>query len=174
MALPYETLTQFAGLALALLGGWFLGLATAPGGGKWRDRYQDEEIAHARFRHEADEEIRAKSKRIRELEAELAKTDRGVPVAAAASEPGAGWRGWFGWGRDNLARIRGIDETREKRLNELGIKTYREIEKMTAEDEAALEQRLGLAAGTIGSEGWREQAALLGAGNEDEHTRRFA
>ncbi|RYD53705.1 MAG: hypothetical protein EOP60_09910 [Sphingomonadales bacterium] len=173
MELPYQTITQFAGLALALLGGWFLGLATAPGGGKWRDRYHAEEMAHARYRDEAGEEIRAKTQRIRELEAQLGK---GVSAAAEAvvSEPAAGWRGWFGWGRDNLARIRGIDEVREKRLNELGIKTYREIEKMTAEDEAALEQRLGLSHGTIGSDGWREQAALLGAGNEDEHTRRFA
>ncbi|HEX8302910.1 hypothetical protein [Sphingomonas sp.] len=167
--LPYQTITQFAGLGLALLAGWFLGLATAPGGGKWRDRLQEEEAEHARYRDEANEEIRAKTKRIRELES-LA---RAPAIGAAAAEPGAGWRGWFGWGRDNLARIRGIGEAREKRLNELGIKTYREIEKMTAEDEAALEQRLALASGTIGSEGWREQAALLGAGNEGEHARRF-
>ncbi|MBX3566227.1 MAG: hypothetical protein KF730_16830 [Sphingomonas sp.] len=170
MELPYETLTQFAGLGLTLLGGWFLGLATAPGGGKWRDRYHEEEAEHARYRDEANEQIRVKNKRIRELEA-LAKAPA---IAGAAAVPGASWRGWFGWGRDNLARIRGIDEAREKRLNELGIKTYREIEKMTAEDESALEQRLHLPHGTIGSEGWREQAALLGAGNEDEHSRRFS
>lgn len=171
MELPYETLTQFAGLGLTLLGGWFLGLATAPGGGKWRDRFHDEEAEHGRYRDEANEEIRAKNKRIRELEA-LARAPA-IAGAATSAEPGAGWRGWFGWGRDNLARIRGIDEAREKRLNELGIKTYREIEKMTAEDESALEQRLALSHGTIGQEGWREQAALLGAGNEDEHSRRF-
>jgi predicted flap endonuclease-1-like 5' DNA nuclease len=172
MDLPYQTLTQFAGLGLTLLGGWFLGLATAPGGGRWRDRFHDEEIEHARYRDEANEEIRAKTKRIRELDAQLGK-GAAAAGAAAASEPGAGWRGWFGWGRDNLARSRGIEEAREKRLNALGIKTYREIEKMTAEDEAALEQRLELAHGTIGREGWREQAALLGAGNEDEHSKRF-
>ncbi len=68
MDLPYHTLTQFAGLGLTLLAGWFLGLATAPGGGKWRDRFHDEEIEHARYRDEANEEIRAKTKRIRELE----------------------------------------------------------------------------------------------------------
>jgi predicted flap endonuclease-1-like 5' DNA nuclease len=170
--LPYHTLTQFAGLGLTLLAGWFLGLATAPGGGKWRDRFHEEESEHVRYRDETSEEIRTKTKRIRDLEADVARLGRGAPVAAAA-EPGAGWRGWFGWGRDNLVRIRGIDEAREKRLNELGIKTYREIEKMTAEDEAALEQRLGVSGGTIGAEGWREQAALLGAGNEGEHARRF-
>ncbi|WP_066799048.1 hypothetical protein [Sphingomonas soli] len=170
MALPYETLTQFAGLGLTLLGGWFLGLATAPGGGKWRDRYHDEEAEHARYRDQANEELRAKTKRIRELEA----LTKGATAAAAGAATGTAWRGWFGWGRDNLARIRSIDEAREKRLNELGIKTYREIEKMTADDELALEQRLGLSHGTIGTEGWREQAALLGAGNEDEHSRRFS
>jgi len=168
MELPYQTVAQFAGLALTLVAGWFLGLASAPGGGRWRTRYQDEELEHARYRDEASEEIRAKTRRIRELEAQL-----GAGGAAAATEPGAGWRGWFGWGRDNLSRIRGIDEAREKRLNELGIKTYREIEKMSAEDEAALEQRLHLPAGTIGSEAWREQSAMLRAGNEDEHGRRF-
>ena len=87
---------------------------------------------------------------------------------------GAGWRGWFGWGRDNLSRIRGIDEARERRLNELGIKTYREIEKMTADDEASLEARLEMEKGTIANEQWREQAALLRAGNEDEHAKKFA
>jgi predicted flap endonuclease-1-like 5' DNA nuclease len=170
MALPYETLTQFAGLGLALLGGWFLGLATAPGGGKWRDRFHDEEAEHARYRDEASEEIRAKTRRIRELES-LARAP--AVGAAAAAEPGAGWRGWFGWGRDNLARIRGVDEAREKRLNELGIKTYREIEKMTPDDEAALEQRLDLGKGAIAKEEWREQAALLRLGNEDDHSKRF-
>ena len=167
--LPYQTVAQFAGLALTLVAGWFFGLASAPGGGKWRARCQDAEIEHARYRDEASEELRAKTKRIRELETQL-----GQGGSATASEPGGGWRGWFGWGRDNLSRIRGIDEARERRLNELGIKTYREIEKMSAEDEAALEQRLQIPAGTIGSEGWREQSAMLRAGNEAEHGRRFA
>ncbi len=36
-----------------------------------------------------------------------------APVAADEA-PGGGWRGWFGWGRDNLARVKGIDEAREK------------------------------------------------------------
>lgn len=168
-ALPYHTLTQFAGLALMLLGGWFLGLATAPGGGKWRDRFHDEELAHARSRDEASEEIRTLNKRVRELEA----NGRRPAAAAGTAEAGGGWRGWFGWGRDNLVRIHGIDEVREKRLNELGIKTYREIEKMSADDEVALEQRLAAQRGTIGNQGWREQAALLAAGNEAEHSRRF-
>ncbi|MEP9361137.1 hypothetical protein [Sphingomonas sp. KR3-1] len=168
MALPFETGTQLAALALTLVGGWFLGLASRSGGAKWRERYQDEELEHARYRDEAEA-------RIRELQAEL-KAVRGQAPAPAIVEddaPGAGWRGWFGWGRDNLARINGIDEARERRLNELGIKTYREIEKMAPADESALEQRLDIPQGTIGEQGWREQAALLRAGNEREHGERF-
>lgn len=168
MPLPFETATQFAALGLTLVAGWLLGLASRSGGAKWRERYQDEELEHARTRDEAEE-------RIRVLQAEV-KTLRGqLPAAAVAAEdkPGAAWRGWFGWGRDNLVRIKGIDEARAKRLNELGIKTYREIEKMAPADEAALEQRLELPAGTIAEQGWREQAALLAAGNETAHAARF-
>lgn len=185
--LPFQTPTEFVALALTLIAGWFFGLASAPGGRKWKERYQDEEVASAAYRHQAETDLKEANRRIRELEQERdalrADLDRAeaapaeAPAAAAvadSSEPGAGWRGWFGWGRDNLSRIRGIDEARETRLNELGIKTYREIEKMTADDEAALEARLELPKGEIAKEEWREQAALLRAGNEDEHGRRFA
>ncbi|WP_137863168.1 MULTISPECIES: hypothetical protein [unclassified Sphingomonas] len=170
MALPFETATQFAALGLTLVGGWFLGLASRSGGTKWRERYQDEELEHARYRDEAEGRLHA-------LQAELkaARSQVSAPAAPVAADeaPGGGWRGWFGWGRDNLARVKGIDEAREKRLNELGIKTYREIEKMAPDDEAALEQRLGVPAGTIAEQGWREQAALLRAGNEREHAEKF-
>lgn len=168
MALPFETGTQLAALGLTLVGGWFLGLASRSGGAKWRERYQDEELEHARYRDEAESRIRGLERELKDL--------RGQPPAPAApadDAPGSAWRGWFGWGRDNLARINGVDEARERRLNELGIKTYREIEKLAPADEAALEQRLEVPAGTIGEQGWREQAALLRAGNEREHAERF-
>ena len=45
---------------------------------------------------------------------------------------------------------------------------------MSGDDEAALEDRLGLSRGTIASQGWREQAEMLRKGNEEEHDRRFA
>jgi len=181
--LPFHTTTQFAALALTLIAGWLLGLASSSGGRKWREAYEDSAGDHAGYRHQAETDLKEANRRIRDLEAECERLKKdysagpaAVPVAAVAAseEAGAGWRGWFGWGRDNLSRIRGIDEARETRLNELGIKTYREIEKMTAEDEAALEQRLGMSQGAIASEEWREQAALLRAGNEDEHGKRFA
>ncbi|MCW3836066.1 hypothetical protein ACFQ1E_08440 [Sphingomonas canadensis] len=180
--LPFETLTQFTALALTLIGGWCLGLASSSGGKRWREQFEDEEISHAAYRHQAEMDLKEANRRIRDLEAEGDKLRKAAAAPAPAApppppvanpEPGQGWRGWFGWGRDNLARIKGVDPAREKRLNELGIKTYREIEKMTAEDEGALEQRLEMPKGTIASEQWREQAALLRAGNEDEHSKRF-
>ncbi|WP_431469791.1 hypothetical protein [Sphingosinithalassobacter sp. LHW66-3] len=187
--LPFQTPTEFVALALTLIAGWLLGLASAPGGRKWKQLYQDEEVAHAGYRHQAETDLREANQRIRELESERERLQKSLDEAQAAppsapaasadavsetdSEPGAGWRGWFGWGRDNLARIKGIDEAREQRLNELGIKTYREIEKMTADDEAALEQRLEVEKGTIADQEWREQAAMLRAGNDDEHGQRY-
>jgi predicted flap endonuclease-1-like 5' DNA nuclease len=180
MSLPFETVSQFAGLGLTLVAGWFFGMASAPGGKKWRELYEEESVDLANYRHQAETDLKDANRRIRDLEAEntkLAAAAAAAPAvaatAAADTPSGSGWRGWFGWGRDNLARIKGIDEAREKRLNELGIKTYREIEKMTAEDEAALEQRLEMDKGGIADGHWREQAALLRAGNEDEHAKKF-
>lgn len=184
--LPFQTPTQFTALVLTLIAGWLLGLGSASGGRKWRDLYEEEAGDLASYRHQAEIDLKEANRKIRELSAEcesLRKAAAVAPVAAVAApvaavaasdEAGGGWRGWFGWGRDNLSRIRGIDEAREKRLNELGIKTYREIEKMTPDDEAALEQRLEMDKGAIATGEWREQAALLRAGNEDEHARRFA
>lgn len=169
--LPFTTPTQIVALVLTLIAGWLFGLASSSGGRRWRERYQDEQLVRSR----ADTELKAANQRIRDLEAERDKlrSAAGVaaPVAVAATEPS--WRGWFGWGRDNLSRIRGIDETRERQLNELGVKTYREIETMSGDEEAALEKRLGLPSGTIAGEQWREQASLLQSGSDEDHARRY-
>ncbi|MET0307246.1 MAG: hypothetical protein ABW023_00940 [Sphingomonas sp.] len=167
--LPFTTPTQFVALVLTLIAGWALGLASSSGGKRWRERYQDEQAARTR----ADTALKEANQRIRELEAERGRLRgaAGVVPAAAATEPA--WRGWFGWGRDNLSRIRGVDPARERQLNDLGVKTYREIETMTGDEEAALEKRLGLPSGTIANEQWREQASLLQSGSDEEHLRRF-
>lgn len=168
MQLPFDTPTEFIALALVLLAGWFLGLASRSGGRKWRIRAEQAE----RDRDEA-------RRRISTLETENAELTRRTtverPVVAAAAPVAAETtrgNGWFGWGRDNLSRIRGVGEPGEKLLNDHGIKTYRGIETMTADEEAALERRLDLAPGTIAREGWREQAAMLRT-DEDAHSTRF-
>jgi predicted flap endonuclease-1-like 5' DNA nuclease len=179
--LPFQSPTQFAALVLTLIAGWLLGMGSASGGRKWREAYEEEAGDHAHYRHQAETDLKQANNRVRELEAECERLKQAAAQAPAAAtvaaatgdDAGTAWRGWFGWGRDNLARIKGIDDAREKRLSELGIKTYREIEKMTPDDEAALEQRLEMSAGAIAGEKWREQAALLRSGNEDEHARAF-
>jgi predicted flap endonuclease-1-like 5' DNA nuclease len=168
MQLPFDTPTEFIALALVLIAGWFLGLASRSGGRKWRARAQEAE----RERDEARRRIATLETENAEL-TRRASADRPAVAPAADPTPDTGWRGWFGWGRDNLARIRGVGEPGEKLLNEHGIKTYRAIETLSAEEEAALEQRMGLAQGTIAREGWREQAAMLRNGDEDAHDQRF-
>ena len=55
--LPFQTPTQFAALALTLFAGWLLGLGSASGGAKWRERYEDEAGDHAGYRHQAETEF---------------------------------------------------------------------------------------------------------------------
>lgn len=194
----FHTPTQYLVLVLCLVAGWLFGLASSSGGRKWRERHHAEEIEHRRYRDETVAELKARDTRIRELEAERDRALRAtpvgttgtvagtaVPVAATTAAAAAtshthdshrhheGLGGWFGWGRDNLSRIRGIDEVRERELNDRGIKTFKGIETMTAEDEQTLEVQLRLAPGTIAREGWREQAAMIREGRDDEHVRRW-
>ncbi|HCB76227.1 MAG TPA: hypothetical protein DEP91_08635, partial [Sphingomonas bacterium] len=39
----FSTPTQFAVLALCLVAGWLFGLASHPGGKKWKERYRTQE-----------------------------------------------------------------------------------------------------------------------------------
>lgn len=196
----FSTVTQFAVLALCLVAGWIFGLASAPGGRKWRDKHRAEEIAHAAYRKDAEARIAAAETRVREAElahertrqatvapaapaagiagARVAATRR--PTAADAAVPAAGVgaattgvRSWLGGGRDDLTLIRGIDEPRARGLTDLGVRSFADIERMDAEDEREVEARLGLPAGTITAEHWREQAAMLARGEAEEHRGRF-
>lgn len=65
----FTTTTQWVALAVALVAGWLFGLASHPGGRKWKTRYVAERDAHA-----------AHTKRIAELERENARLAREVPV----------------------------------------------------------------------------------------------
>ncbi|MBB5717529.1 putative flap endonuclease-1-like 5' DNA nuclease [Stakelama sediminis] len=176
----FQTPTQFLLLALAIIAGWFFGLASHPGGRKWRDRYRTLEAEHKSYRLEQEAAIKERDARIREAEAERDRIARASPVAASTvtgravtEDRPANRGGWFGWGRDNLSRIRGIDEADEKALHTEGIKTYAAIEALSESDASALEERLGMARGRIANERWREQAAMLREGREEEHRRDY-
>lgn len=78
--LPFQTLTQFTALGITLIAGWFLGLASRSGGGKWRNRYTDLEMENAGYRDRAETDLRDAAKRIRELEAENARLREAAPL----------------------------------------------------------------------------------------------
>jgi predicted flap endonuclease-1-like 5' DNA nuclease len=117
------------------------------------------------------------------VEAPLAETP--MPIAAPTPTPAFAPEGvapvppeakkaWFGAaGYNDLTLIRGIDGVLSTRLFGLGVTRFSDIEKLSAEDEIALEQRLNVPAGFIAREQWRDQAALLRAGNTAEHNARF-
>lgn len=95
-----------------------------------------------------------------------------APIGPA--EPAMPSKGWFpGSARDDLTRLRGIDRVLDTRLFALGVTRFEDIEKLSAEDEMALEQRLDLPVGYVGREQWRTQAALLRAGRTEEHAAHF-
>ena len=74
---------------------------------------------------------------------------------------------------NDLTRLRGLDRDLHVKLSDLGLHRYEDIEKLSAEDEMALEERLGVPVGHIAREQWRSQAALLRAGNEAEFNERY-
>jgi len=74
----------------------------------------------------------------------------------------------------DLTRIRGIDAALATKLAGAGIDKVEDIERMSAEDEKAIEIQLELPAGYIAREQWRLQAALLGSGEDGSMESRFA
>ena len=176
----FHTPTQFVVLALLLVAGWFFGLASHPGGRKWRTRYEEEREAHATYRKEVEAQRKADADRLAELErrnAELERERRAPDVATPAAPLAAGAppRGeWLGSGRaDDLARIRGIDAPLARQLNEIGIVSYGDVERLSDADAAELERRLALRDGTIARDEWREQARLLDAEREEDWRGRY-
>jgi len=111
----FSTPTQFAVVALVLVAGWFFGLASHPGGRKWRDRYAAEREAHATNRKQAEAHLAQQQARATELEREnrrLAQATQVVaPAPARVSAPVVSTaapafasprarrpsRGWFDW-----------------------------------------------------------------------------
>ncbi|TPG22461.1 hypothetical protein EAH79_12605 [Sphingomonas koreensis] len=176
----FQTPTQFAVLALLLVAGWFFGLASHPGGAKWRRRYEAERDADAAYRKETDARLKDADARVRDLESRNAALERDARAATVATPAtrlpeDAPRRGnWLGAGNsDDLARIRGIDAPLATRLGEAGVISYADVERLSDSDAAALENRLGLADGVVARDEWREQAAHLAAGREDEWRSRW-
>lgn len=98
-----------------------------------------------------------------------------APAPIGAAEPEMPSKGWFASSaRDDLTRLRGIDPVLNTRLFGLGVTRFEDVEKLSAEDEMALEQRLALPVGYVAREQWRTQAALLRAGQDAEHAAHFA
>ena len=123
----FQTPTQFVILALLLVIGWLFGLASHPGGRKWRTAYDEQRLNHAGYRDDAEEQLKAADRRVAELErdnnrlrADLDKarsehhssvgpTVAGAAVGAVAAsalhsdkepQPAAepeARRGWFSW-----------------------------------------------------------------------------
>jgi predicted flap endonuclease-1-like 5' DNA nuclease len=176
----FHTPTQYAVLALLLVAGWLFGLASHPGGRKWRTRYEAERDAHASYRKEIEARRKADDERIAELERRNAALEKdlhaaNVAVPASALPADAPRRGsWMGSGKaDDLARIRGIDKPLQARLADAGVTSYDDVRQLNDTDAAALEQRLTLPSGTIARDEWREQAAMLAAGRDDDWRGRY-
>jgi len=79
----FTTPTEFAALACLFVAGWLLGLASHPGGRKWKDRYAAERDAHTGVRKDSDARVADAQRRIAELERENARL-ASAPVAAPA------------------------------------------------------------------------------------------
>jgi hypothetical protein len=77
------TVEQWLIVALVFVAGWLLGLASHPGGRKWRERYAAERDAHAAYRRDADARVATAETRHRELETEHARV-----IAAPATTTG--------------------------------------------------------------------------------------
>ncbi|MEK9213035.1 hypothetical protein [Sphingomonas sp. 2378] len=111
----FTSTTQFAVLGLVLIAGWLFGLASHPGGRKWRTRYATERDAHAAQVKDTETKLTAAQTRIAELERENQRLASAQPVAAAPvvervpyrpvatsaarpAYPAGERRGWFDFG----------------------------------------------------------------------------
>ncbi|TCQ10720.1 hypothetical protein [Sphingomonas sp. PP-CC-3A-396] len=81
----FSTPTQFAALALVFVAGWLFGLASHPGGKKWKARYLAERDAHAAVKKDGDVRATAAEKRAVEAERENARLVKDVEAARVAA-----------------------------------------------------------------------------------------
>jgi predicted flap endonuclease-1-like 5' DNA nuclease len=156
---------QLAIYALVLILGWLFGLLSRSGGTMWRRKYEAERDARIALETEHNDRDVATRARIAELERHQPAIAAGTAGTVAAAASGQ---------RDDLSLIRGVDQACENRLNDAGVHRFVDLSRLSDIDAVALEGRLGVSAGTIAREEWREQAALLASGRHDEHRSRFA
>ena len=86
----FSTPTQWLALAVALIAGWLFGLASHPGGRKWKQRYAEERDVHGRNRKDFDARLAERDVRIKELERENARLANATPVVATSHAPVVG------------------------------------------------------------------------------------
>ncbi len=163
----FETFTadQWLILGLTALIGLIAGLMLSSGP-KWRRRYREEHERYRTLERDNDERSRSANERIATLESR--ESTETVP----GDEAGPGFTERLR-GHDDLAVIRGLRSEDQAMLNEMGFRRYRHIAKMSADDRAAIEGRLGAEPGMIEREQWIEQARMLHNGDLDEHDRRY-
>jgi hypothetical protein len=93
----FTTTTQYIALVVALVAGWLFGLASHPGGKKWKQRYADERNGHAETRKSLEA-------RINELERENSRLANAAPVTAATIAPHAASRAEPAYRDETLVR----------------------------------------------------------------------
>ena len=154
------TLNDIALLVIALLAGLVLGMMMS-GRGKYKRAWHDEQAAHRQTIKDRDTRIAAADARVVELERRPVAV---APAAGAATTTAGSVVADSDHGRDDLSRINGIGQTQEAALHEAGYHRYAQIAALNAEQEGAIEARLGLTPGTITQEEWRKQAHALDTG----------
>ena len=169
--MPEFTTNQWAILFLVLVLGWLLGLISRSGGRKWKRAYEAERDARADERAEL-EAARARIAELEDVEPAVPVAPTLVEAPVEAAEPVTTTEA-LDLTRDDLSRIRGIGAAGQRRLNEEGIYRYADITGLTPSEEADLERRLGADDGYIEQEQWREQAALLESGQDEQHRATF-
>ncbi len=85
-----------------------------------------------------------------------AKAAKPAKTEAAAEAPSTG---------DDLKRLSGVGPALEKKLHEAGVTTFAQVAAWTADDVAAMDEKLSFK-GRIEREGWIEQAKTLAAEKE--------
>lgn len=83
----FTTPTQWLALIVALIAGWLFGLASHPGGRKWKQRYADERDIHGRTRKDLEARLVEREARITELERENARLAHATPAATTTAAP---------------------------------------------------------------------------------------